>query len=574
MKRKLLIGGLITILGIALAVILIISNKDTYTSMSYNSFLEKIETLEVDEVNLKSDELMIVTLKDNSIYEVPNPQKDDLKEYLLINDVKVTNAKAQDTQGMVSSILIIGVIIGFVWYKRNGTTANKELIKDANKKHIKEEHLIKFDHVAGNHEAKEMVKDIIDFIKEPEKYEKTGAKMPKGILLYGSPGTGKTLLAKAIAGEANVPFYAMSGSDFVQMYVGVGANRVRQLFKKAKKSEKAVVFIDEIDALGKSRGKATSSANDEREQTLNALLTEMSGFNDSDGIVVIGATNRPDTLDEALLRPGRFDRQIEVSLPDKKAREEILSLYIKNKPIADDIDIEDIAVSTAMFSGAMLENLVNESAILAANDEKVIISKEHMDKAFYNVVAGMEKKDAVNLISDEEKMITAFHEAGHAIVAKLLLPTTQIAKVTIIPTTKGAAGYNYNIPEDKMYRKKHEILSRIKVLLAGRATEEIIFGEDNITTGAINDIKEASKELYNYFSKYGMDEDNGLFSLEINNALDEKIYDTCREKMKDLYFETKILITENKRSLDLVVEELITKETISGKDIDRVFRVA
>lgn len=573
-KNVLFISGIIAIISVSIIIGMITSNPTKAQSMSYIDFMNNVNNHQVAQVVIKNEETLVVTMKDKTTYNVSNPSKDDLKETLLLQGIDVETKTSTDLSGLISSIFILLVVVAIILYSRKGLGENKQLIKDVNKNNINTDKTIKFEDVAGNYEAKEMVKDVIEFIKNPEKYHKLGAKMPRGLLLYGLPGTGKTLMAKAIAGEANVPFFAMSGSDFVQMYVGVGANRIRQLFKSARKSEKAVIFIDEIDALGKSRSGKASASNDEREQTLNALLTEMSGFNSSEGIVVIGATNRADTLDQALLRPGRFDRQIEVTLPDQIAREEILKLYLKDKPLSEDVDITKLSNNTVLFSGAMLENLVNEAAILAANQGSEIISDKHLDKALYTVIAGMDKKNSDVLIKQEEKEITAYHEAGHAIVTRLLLPENKLAKVTIIPTTKGAAGYNYNIPKDKMFKRKGELLSNIKVLLAGRATEALIYGEDDVTTGAINDIKVASEEIYQFFHKYGMDEEHGLFSLEISNALDQQIYDQCRDKMKVLYGETKALISKYQVELEKTVELLLEKETITGEDIDLILENA
>lgn len=573
-KKKWLVGTIIVILFVSLFFVLQGTSKKEPNEMTYPIFLKTIENGLVDEVIIKNDDVMHVILLNESVYAVPNPLKADLKEFLLIKGINVKYKPSTDYTSLFSSIFILLLVFGVIVYMRRGNTENKQLIKDVNKKNIHNESIIKFENVAGNDEAKDMVKDIIDFIKTPEKYETVGAKMPRGILLYGLPGTGKTLMAKAIAGEANVPFYAMSGSDFVQMYVGVGANRVRELFKKARKSERAVIFIDEIDALGKSRSRNTSSANDEREQTLNALLTEMSGFNSGEGIVVIGATNRADTLDPALLRPGRFDRQIEVALPDRIAREEILKLYLEKKPVSEDVDLEQISRQTVMFSGAMLENLVNEAAILAANEGHNHITPKHVERAFYTVVAGMDKKNRDECIHEDEKWITAYHEAGHALIAKLLLPDMEVAKVTIIPTTKGVAGYNYNIPKDKMFKRRTEILSNIQMLLGGRAAEALAFGEDQVTTGAMNDLKEASKELYQYYSKYGMDDDHQLFYLESPNALDEKIYNKCQNKMQELYINTKQILENHKKVLETFAEQLIQKESLTGEEVEEIIKKA
>lgn len=568
MKKKLLIGLIIVVTIGLLVMFRLINQKETF-EMSYPVFIKSIENGQVNEVIIKNEEELQVILKNKSIYTVPNPLRADLKEFLLLKGIEVKYKVSTDYTSMFSSIFILIVVFGVIIYMRKGNSENKQLIKDVNRKNIHNEAVVKFENVAGNDEAKEMVKDIIDFIKKPEKYKSLDAKMPRGVLLYGLPGTGKTLIAKAIAGEADVPFFAMSGSDFVQMYVGVGANRVRELFKKARKSEKAVIFIDEIDALGKSRSKNTSSANDEREQTLNALLTEMSGFHSGEGIVVIGATNRADTLDPALLRPGRFDRQIEIALPDRKAREAILRLYLKKKPISEDLDIEQLSKQTVMFSGAMLENLVNEAAILAANEGSSYISSKQIENAFYTVVAGMDKKNREESSVQEEKCITAYHEAGHALMAKILIPEMEVAKVTIIPTTKGVAGYNYNIPQDKMFKRRHEILCNIKMLLGGRVAEALVYGEDKVTTGAMNDLKEASKELYNYYSKYGMDDENQLFFIEAN-TLDDKVYEKCRTKMQILYNETKQLMTEHKQTLEEIVESLILQDSINGEELDEI----
>lgn len=561
-KRFISLAIITIIIGI---IIIVLLNGDKTNKMSYNDFLSEINKENIAKVTMIGENDLEVTTSIDETYVVPNPKKDDFIEFLLLRDIEVATERSQDVVKILQSFFVLAIIIGAILFIRRDK--GKELINDVNDKDNKSSKMVTFDDVAGNIEAKELVKDVIDFIKSPEKYEHIGAKMPRGILLYGPPGTGKTLLAKAIAGEANVPFYAMSGSDFVHMYVGVGANRVRQLFKKARKSEKAVIFIDEIDALGKSRGRNTSSANDEREQTLNALLTEMSGFNDSEGIIVIAATNRVDTLDEALLRPGRFDRKIEVALPDKSARTKIIELYLKGKKVSKELNIEKLAYNTVYFSGAMLENLINESAIIAANDNEYEINIKHVDKAFYTIIAGKEKKETNSSI-EEEKRITAYHEAGHALVSKLLLPDNRISKVTIIPSTKGAAGFNINIPKDKMYRTKNEIESNIMMLLAGRAAEEIIFGNKNVTTGASNDIKKASKELYDYFSKFGMDEDNGLFYLEeVNNDI---IIEKCRSKMKELYNNTKALIIENQHILEKIFNELAIKETLDEEEINNL----
>lgn len=571
MKRILLIA----LAGIVLLGVIMIGSKYLITKpddMTYRSFLEKVEQKQVQEVIFSQDgNSFEAVLKDKSEkYTVTNPKTDDFTSYLLMNDITVSYGEENSALTALKVVLLLGFAGGMVLFLRNGGNA-KELIKDANKKKkLQAAPTITLAQVAGNIEAKSMVEDIISFIKEPDKYAEVGARMPKGLLLYGPPGTGKTLMAKAIAGEANVPFYAMSGSDFVQMYVGVGASRIRNLFNKAKKSEKAVIFIDEIDAIGKKRARNTSASNDERDQTLNALLTEMSGFHENQGIIVIGATNRLDTLDEALLRPGRFDRHIEIGLPDVNARKNILMLYAKKKPLSDDVNLEELAKSTVYFSGAMLENLLNEAAINAANDKASSINKEHIDKAFYTVIAGSPKTDR-SYITDRERKITAYHEAGHALATTLLLPEHFISKVTIIPSVRGAGGFNLSIPKDTMFQSQRQLKANIQVLLAGRVAEELIFGSEEVTTGASNDIQKASQLLVDYINKYGMDEDMGLFSMAIlNEGHDNHLIQKCRTQMNELYDATRELMKAKLPLLEKITEELLAQESLTGKDIERL----
>lgn len=557
----------------ALLLILIIAgiysmNTPKY-ELSYPSFLEAVEEGRVTEVTINEEgNTFYAYLSDSSDtkYTVPNPKSEDFTEFLLVNNIVVSYKNKSFSN--IAGVLVLAVIaFGIIYYTRGGGSA-KSLIKDASKKD--ESTRITLDSVAGNIEAKSMVEDVIGFIKNPTQYTDVGARMPKGLLFYGPPGTGKTLMAKAIAGEADVPFYAMSGSDFVQMYVGVGASRIRSLFSKAKKHDKAVIFIDEIDAIGKKRARNSSASNDERDQTLNALLTEMSGFHDNQGIVVIGATNRMDTLDEALLRPGRFDRQIEIGLPDVNSREKILRLHSKHKPLSDDVDLRALAKSTVGFSGAMLENLLNEAAITAANDHKTLINQKHIDRAFYTVLAGAPKTD-LSYISTREREITAYHEAGHALATKLLLPENYISKVTIIPSVRGAGGFNLCIPKDTMYQTQRQILGGIKILLAGRAAEELTFGLHDITTGASNDIQKASSLIVDYTNKYGMDPEMGLFSTQIfQEGIDSELIEKCRTKINTLYEETKELIANNISALESITRELLLKESLSGEEIDKL----
>ena len=542
------------------------------TELSYPSFMEAVDQKQVEEVLLAEDgntfQAKLKTDPDSQ-YVVPNPKTEDFTEYLLLNGITVSYGKVSVISSALK-VLLVGLIIGgILWKVRNGGDSSN-LVNDANKKKKNQSTPITLAQVAGNVEAKSMVEDIISFIKDPEKYSAVGARMPKGLLLYGPPGTGKTLMAKAIAGEANVPFYAMSGSDFVQMYVGVGASRIRNLFNKAKKNERAVIFIDEIDAIGKKRARNSSASSDERDQTLNALLTEMSGFHENQGIIVIGATNRLDTLDEALLRPGRFDRHIEIGLPDVNARKHILSLYAKKKPMGDDIDLEDLSKSTVYFSGAMLENLLNEAAINAANDGETAIRKNHVDKAFYTVIAGAPKMDR-SYITDHDRRITAYHEAGHALATSLLLPEHFISKVTIIPSVRGAGGFNLSIPKDTMFQSQRQIKANIQVLLAGRVAEELIFGAEEVTTGASNDIQKASQMLVDYLNKFGMDAEMGLFSMEVlEEGHDNQLINKCRTRMNVLYEDTKKLMEANLSRLENITAELLEKESLNGEDIERI----
>ncbi len=546
-------------------------NKDT-NELSYPSFLSAVDKNQVEEVILDEDgQTFAAKLRNeaNNQYTVPNPKTENFTEYLLLRGIKVSYGNGDTTATILKVILLLGVAAGVLWYARNGGNS-KNLINDANKKKKSLTAPITLSQVAGNTEAKNMVEDIISFIKDPDKYSSVGARMPKGLLLYGPPGTGKTLMAKAIAGEAGVPFYAMSGSDFVQMYVGVGASRIRSLFSKAKKSEKAVIFIDEIDAIGKKRARNTSASNDERDQTLNALLTEMSGFHENQGIIVIGATNRLDTLDEALLRPGRFDRHIEIGLPDVNARKHILSLYAKKKPMSDNVDLEELAKSTVYFSGAMLENLLNEAAINAGNEKQTVICKDHVEKAFYTVIAGAPKMDR-SYITDRDRKITAYHEAGHALATTLLLPEHFISKVTIIPSVRGAGGFNLSIPKDTLFQTQRQLKANIQVLLAGRVAEDLIFGSEEVTTGASNDIQKASQMLVDFINKFGMDTEMGLFSMEaLGETHDNQLVSKCRTQMNELYADTKILIQDNLMLLELITQELLIKESLTGQDIEHL----
>jgi len=550
---------------------ILMEKRADVTYMNYADFLERAESGGISEVTLSDGPLMKFKINGSDVsYETDNPRSSSLKEELLTLGISVSEGGYVSAGRIVQtglSVCFIAAVV-FAGYKitsKKGKTKNPMALELTDNAGL---HATRFCDVAGSEEAKESVSDIVDFIKNPGKYAKLGARMPRGVIFYGSPGTGKTLMAKAIAGEAGVPFYAVSGSDFVQMYVGVGAGRIRELFSKARESGKAVIFIDEIDALGKKRSSAAVSGNDERDQTLNALLTEMSGFSSSEGIVVIAATNRLDALDEALLRPGRFDRQIEIGLPDMAGRLGILKLHAKNKPLSDKVDLCGIARQTVYFSGAALENLLNEAAIFAAKAGADEISREDIDRAYYTVLAGSEKKDRSS-VRERDRKITAFHESGHALAAKIASPENTVSKVTIIPSAKGAGGFCVNIPPDKMYYTKKEIEAQVIVSLAGRAAEELIFGAGEITTGAGNDLEKAAGIVADYITKYGMS-DGIKFVRAKNIGGEAAVFDEYSSQMERLYNETKALLTENIGKLRALAEALLERDALDEDEIDAI----
>ena len=444
---------------------------------------------------------------------------------------------------------------------------------------------VKFSDVAGLQEEKEELEEIVDFLRAPKKYTQLGARIPKGVLLVGPPGTGKTLLAKAIAGEAGVPFFSISGSDFVEMFVGVGASRVRDLFEEAKKNAPCIIFIDEIDAVARRRGTGMGGGHDEREQTLNQLLVEMDGFGVNEGIIVMAATNRVDILDPAIMRPGRFDRKVVVGRPDVRGREEILGVHAKNKPLGDDVDLKQIAQTTAGFTGADLENLLNEAAIIAAKENRAYIKQDDIKKSFVKVGIGAEKKSRV--ISDKEKRITAFHESGHAILFHLLPDVGPVYSVSIIPTGSGAAGYTMPLPEkDEMFNTKGKMLQDIVVSLGGRVAEELVF--DDITTGASQDIKQATQMAKAMVTKYGMSDNIGLicydndddevfigrdlahtrgYSEGVASAIDQEI----KRIIDECYAKAKQMIMDHRDVLDACANLLLEKEKISQKEFEALF---
>ncbi len=488
-------------------------------------------------------------------------------------------------------LLIFGALFILFMIMSNNAAANNSGGKMMNfgknraKLSTDEDNQTRFENVAGLREEKEELEEIVDFLKEPRKYTKLGARIPKGVLLVGPPGTGKTLLAKAIAGEAGVPFFSISGSDFVEMFVGVGASRVRDLFEDAKKNAPCIVFIDEIDAVARRRGTGMGGGHDEREQTLNQMLVEMDGFGINEGIIVMAATNRVDILDPAIMRPGRFDRKIVVGRPDVAGREEILAVHAKNKPIGEDVDLKQVAQTTAGFTGADLENLLNEAAIITAKDGRAFITQPDIQKAFIKVGIGAEKRSRV--ISEKEKRITAFHEAGHAILFHVLPDVGPVHTVSIIPTGAGAAGYTMPLPErDEMFNSKGRMLQEIIVDLGGRVAEELVF--DDITTGASQDIKQATQMARDMVTRYGMSENIGLicykddddevfigrdlahargYSEGVASAIDAEV----KSIIDHAYDQAKKIIGEYRDVLDRCAELLLEKEKITREEFEGLF---
>lgn len=487
----------------------------------------------------------------------------------------------------VLSVIAVGVLLFFIINAQNaGGGANAKMMNfGKSRARMSVNGQITLKDVAGLQEEKEDLEEIIDFLRQPGKYTKVGARIPKGVLLEGQPGTGKTLLAKAVAGEANVPFFSISGSDFVEMFVGVGASRVRDLFADAKKNSPCIVFIDEIDAVARRRGTGMGGGHDEREQTLNQLLVEMDGFGVNEGIIVMAATNRVDILDPAILRPGRFDRKISVAPPDVTGREDILKVHAKNKPLGDDVDLSQIAQTTAGFTGADLENLLNEAAIVAAKDDRSFIKQDDIKKSFIKVGIGAEKKSRI--ISDKEKRITAYHESGHAILFHLLPDVGPVYTVSIIPTGNGAAGYTMPLPEkDEMFLTKGRMLQDIMVLLGGRIAEEIVF--DDITTGASNDIKRATKEARRMVTRYGMSENIGILNYDddddevfigrdlahtrshseyITGEIDKEV----KNIVDDCYVKAKQMLLDHRDVLEKSANLLLEKEKIGREEFETLF---
>ena len=557
---------------------------------------------------LEDDKINSIVIKQNE--EVPTGTltillKDGSRELMNVSDVGVIqetlkeadfdNYTLKDVPGenwvvqILPTLLMAGILIFFIMSMnaQAGGGGNSKMMnfgKNRATLTMGENVKVRFKDVAGLNEEKEELEGMVDFLKDPGKYTKLGARIPKGVLLVGPPGTGKTLIAKAVAGEAGVPFFSISGSDFVEMFVGVGASRVRDMFAEAKKHAPCIVFIDEIDAVGRRRGTGMGGGHDEREQTLNQLLVEMDGFGINEGIIVIAATNRVDILDPALLRPGRFDRKVYVGRPDVGGREQILSVHAKNKPLADDVDLKQIAQTTAGFTGADLENLLNEAAIIAAKDQRMYICQKDIKKAFIKVGIGAEKKSRI--ITDKEKRITAFHEAGHAILFHLLPDVGPVYTVSIIPTGVGAAGYTMPLPEkDEMFHTKGQMLQEIIVDLGGRVAEELIF--EDVTTGASQDIKQATSLAKSMVTKYGMSEDVGLICYDdeeevfigrdlghtrgYSETVATRIDGEIKRIVDECYAKARQMIREHEDVLHRCAELLLEKEKINRDEFEALF---
>lgn len=559
------------------------------SEISYSSFMKHVQQAEIKQVTIV-DNVISGKLSDGKEFTTIAPNDSKLVEKLEQNKVDIkAELPPQPPWWMeiLSSILPILIIVGlwFMLMNQSGAGGGKVMNfgKSRARRYDEEKLKITFKDVAGADEAKQELGEVVEFLKSPQKYNELGAKIPKGVLLYGPPGTGKTLLAKAVAGEAGVPFFSISGSDFVEMFVGVGASRVRDLFDQAKKSAPCIVFIDEIDAVGRQRGAGLGGGHDEREQTLNQLLVEMDGFSANEGIIMIAATNRPDILDPALLRPGRFDRQIVVDRPDIKGRKEILKVHVKGKPLGDDVELEVIAQRTPGFTGADLSNLVNEAALLTARRDKKVINMPEMEEAAERVIMGPERKSRV--ISDKEKRLTAYHEGGHTVVGMLLEHTDPVHKVTIIPRGR-AGGYTLSLPkEDKYYATRSEMLDELKVLLGGRVAEALVLKE--ISSGASNDLQRATALARQMICEYGMSENIGPvtfghrqdqvflgrdiardkdYSEEVAAEIDKEV----RSFMEDAYAATEKLLNENLDTLHVVAQALIERETLDENEINEL----
>ena len=601
MKNNKQLAALIPYLFVMLAVmsLMFMNFNTTDTSITYQKYVELLNKNQVDSSNVTISE---VVLKIEGLYtdskgvavpyslNVPNTelQTNTIIDLVNAKSDEVTIIDAYETNtfwDLVSSILpllIFGFFIFFMLSRMNGGGNNKAFEFGRSKAKLEGGVKVRFDDVAGCDEEKEEMQELIEYLKNPKKFAKMGARIPKGVLLVGSPGTGKTLLAKAVAGEAEVPFYSISGSDFVEMFVGVGASRVRDMFKKAQATAPCIIFIDEIDAVGRQRGTGLGGGHDEREQTLNQLLVEMDGITDNSGVVIVAATNRPDVLDPALLRPGRFDRQITVSLPDRRGRSAILKVHARNKKIDASVDLEALANRTPGFSGADLENVLNEAAILAVRENVEVISMHHLDEAIDRVIGGPAKKSKI--YSDREKRLVAYHEVGHTIIGLKLESSDMVQKVTIIPRGQ-AGGYNLMTPrEEKFMLTKTDLQAKITGLLGGRVAEDIVFNE--ISTGASQDIERATKIAREMVMSYGMSDlgpiqyehsggnvflgrdysNSSNYSGQIAFEIDKEV----RRIIDECYDHAKRLIQENRPLMDQLVDALLENETLTAENIQNI----
>lgn len=562
------------------------------TDITYSAFMKHVQQDEVKQVTIV-DNVISGKLKDGKDFSTVAPSDDSLIPTLRARDIEIKAELPPQPpwwttilSSLLPMLLIVGIWFMLMQQSQGGGGRVMNFGKSRARRYDEDNIKITFKDVAGADEAKqELEEEVVEFLKHPKKYNDLGAKIPKGVLLYGPPGTGKTLLAKAVAGEAGVPFFSISGSDFVEMFVGVGASRVRDLFEQAKKSAPCIVFIDEIDAVGRQRGAGLGGGHDEREQTLNQLLVEMDGFGANEGIIMIAATNRPDILDPALLRPGRFDRQIVVDRPDIKGRQEILKVHVKGKPISPEVELGVIARRTPGFTGADLSNLVNEAALMAARKNKNKIDMPEMEEAAERVIMGPERRSRV--ISDKEKRLTAYHEGGHTLVGMLLDNTDPVHKVTIIPRGR-AGGYTLSLPkEDRYYATRSEMLDELKVLLGGRVAEALVLKE--ISSGASNDLQRATSLARQMICEYGMSPELGPMTFghrqdqvflgrdigrdkDYSEEVAAKIDKEIRKFIDEAYQKTESLLNENMDKLHLIADALIERETLEGEEIDQLMK--
>lgn len=561
------------------------------TDITYSAFMKHVQQDEVKQVTIV-DNVISGKLKDGKDFSTVAPSDDSLIPTLRARDIEIKAELPPQPpwwttilSSLLPMLLIVGIWFMLMQQSQGGGGRVMNFGKSRARRYDEDNIKITFKDVAGADEAKHELEEVVEFLKHPKKYNDLGAKIPKGVLLYGPPGTGKTLLAKAVAGEAGVPFFSISGSDFVEMFVGVGASRVRDLFEQAKKSAPCIVFIDEIDAVGRQRGAGLGGGHDEREQTLNQLLVEMDGFGANEGIIMIAATNRPDILDPALLRPGRFDRQIVVDRPDIKGRQEILKVHVKGKPISPEVELGVIARRTPGFTGADLSNLVNEAALMAARKNKNKIDMPEMEEAAERVIMGPERRSRV--ISDKEKRLTAYHEGGHTLVGMLLDNTDPVHKVTIIPRGR-AGGYTLSLPkEDRYYATRSEMLDELKVLLGGRVAEALVLKE--ISSGASNDLQRATSLARQMICEYGMSPELGPMTFghrqdqvflgrdigrdkDYSEEVAAKIDKEIRKFIDEAYQKTESLLNENMDKLHLIADALIERETLEGEEIDQLMK--